>query len=277
MRLAQFLTLMLVVGAHVLLSGGPAYAGCEQEVDILHPGATCKYTRDEVQVLVSNGSTANYRYRIVLVCWSEDDGDVCANPRTCEEQPGTNRYQVYRATVGLEDWAAIGYVCLGSADEIEGREITTQDVITQFKNLTWPQAELVIQPPDGETLVNLDTIFYTTSTQPQTQTVTLLGHSVAIEASPHHYTWHWAQPGDNATQADREAKTTTGPGAPHPHQTITHRYTVADTKAHPSLDITYSGRYRVDGGAWQPIPTTATIIGTPQALTILQARPTLVH
>lgn len=42
-----------------------------------------------------------------------------------------------------------------------------------FAELKLPAGELVIQPPDGLTLVNFDTNFYTTSTRPIARTVTL--------------------------------------------------------------------------------------------------------
>lgn len=50
-----------------------------------------------------------------------------------------------------------------------------------FAELKLPAGELVIQPPDGLTLVNFDTNFYTTSTRPIARTVTLLGRRVTLE------------------------------------------------------------------------------------------------
>ena len=44
----------------------------------------------------------------------------------------------------------------------------------------------------------------------------------------------------------------------------------------PSVDVTYQGRYRVDGGGWVPIPDTLTVAGTPVDVQVLSATPHLV-
>ncbi|TNM45157.1 hypothetical protein FHP29_04955 [Nocardioides albidus] len=135
-----------------------------------------------------------------------------------------------------------------------------------FKDLTWPASTLVIQPPDGLTLVNFDTNFYTTSTSPITQTVTLVKQQVTIEATPSQY--HW-------TFGDGETLTTTKPGAPYPKLTNTHDYLRIGTYA-VSLATTYTGRYRVGDGGWQSIAETVTVEGTPQQLRVIEAQPKLV-
>ncbi len=42
------------------------------------------------------------------------------------------------------------------------------------------------------------------------------------------------------------------------------------------VDVTYTARYRVDGGGWQTIPDVLTIPGTPRALPVKQATAVLV-
>ncbi|MGC4110755.1 MAG: hypothetical protein QM747_10105 [Nocardioides sp.] len=135
-----------------------------------------------------------------------------------------------------------------------------------FRRLTWPSSTLVVQPPDGRTLVNFATNFYTDNTHPTTQTVTLLGQRVTVKATPTQYTWHFD---DNAEL------TTTDPGAPYPDLQVTHRYLTAGT-THPRVDTTYTGRFRVNGGDWQDIPDTLTVPGQPLDLRILTATPHLV-
>ncbi len=88
-----------------------------------------------------------------------------------------------------------------------------------MKKLDWPTAELVIQPPDGKTLVNLTTNFLTTTTEPTSQTITLLGRQVEIEANPVDYTWHF---GDGAT-----LRTGRTPERRTPDLRITHVYVEA--------------------------------------------------
>ncbi|HSE10291.1 MAG TPA: hypothetical protein VLB29_16640 [Nocardioidaceae bacterium] len=119
--------------------------------------------------------------------------------------------------------------------------------------------------PEGKTLVNFDTIFYTEA-QPFNATVTLLGQQVDITAEPEQYTWHH---GDGSSTA------TTSPGAPYPSKEITYRYSDADTTVSPRVDVTYSARFRVNGGAWQDIDETVTIAGPEGSLRVSEARPVL--
>ncbi|KRC48908.1 hypothetical protein ASE19_18530 [Nocardioides sp. Root79] len=135
-----------------------------------------------------------------------------------------------------------------------------------FAELQLPASTLVIQPPDGLTLVNFDTNFYTTSTRPISRTVTLLGQRVTLEATPS--TFHW-------TFGDGERLSTSKPGAPYPDLTVTHNYLRKGTYR-PSLATTYTGRYRVGGGPWRTIPGTVTIDGTGQPLRAIEAQPKLV-
>lgn len=135
-----------------------------------------------------------------------------------------------------------------------------------FAELELPAGTLVIQPPDGLTLVNFDTNFYTTSTQPIARTVTLLGRRVTLEATPSTYRW---------TFGDGESLTTSDPGAAYPDLRVTHNYLRKDTYR-PSLATTYTGRYRVGGGPWRQIPGTVTINGPSRPLRAIEAEPKLV-
>ncbi len=71
-----------------------------------------------------------------------------------------------------------------------------------FERLAWPASDLVVQPPNGKTLVNFDTNFYTTNAHPTTRTVTLLGQQVTIEATPTEYTWHFGSDGGSDGGSD---------------------------------------------------------------------------
>ncbi|WP_156391941.1 MULTISPECIES: PKD domain-containing protein [unclassified Nocardioides] len=144
--------------------------------------------------------------------------------------------------------------------------LTISEVRNAFARLKLPAAKLVIQPPDGLTLVNFDTNFYTTSTRPISRTVTLLGQRVTLEATPAEFEW---------TFGDGESLATTEPGAPYPALRITHNYLQTGTYQ-PSLDTVFTGRYRVGGGPWQQIPGTVTIEGTGQDLRAIEAEPKLV-
>jgi hypothetical protein len=145
---------------------------------------------------------------------------------------------------------------------------TPADIYTAFKTIPLPTPDLHIQPPGGQTLVNLPTIYYTRPTTIDT-TLTVLGTTIDFHITTATYTWHY---GDHTTT------TTTTPGAPYPHQTNTHTYPHHGT-IHPSLDTTYQADYRIHTGnttgQWQHLTPTVTITGPPHTLTIHTATPHL--
>jgi hypothetical protein len=206
----------------------------------------------------------DHTYKIRPVCELGGKG-LCHKSMTCSVQghDGT-LYKVFEdgSTTPLA-WRA----CLTDEEAAKLGGLTSAMVERAFKRLTWPASELVVQPPHGKTLVNFDTNFYTANTRPSTQTVTLLGQEVTIEATPTQYTWHFG--------ADESDLTTTDPGAAYPDLRVTHRYLRVGS-ARPSVDTTYSGRYHVGSGAWQTIPDTLTVPGQTSALRILSATPHLV-
>ncbi|MBC9735519.1 hypothetical protein [Nocardioides marmotae] len=144
-------------------------------------------------------------------------------------------------------------------------QITNAMVLNALRRVGLPAAELQVQPPNGRTLVNFATNFYTEQGD-LTRTVTLLGRQVELRIHPTHYTWAF---GDGTTT------TTDQPGAPYPDLQVTHDYRTAGRVA-PSVDTTYSAEFSVDGGPWQPVDGTVTIPGETIALRVLTATPTLV-
>ena len=144
--------------------------------------------------------------------------------------------------------------------------ITPGMVRREFERLSWPAAELEVQPPDGQTLINFDTNFFTRNTSATTQTVTLLGQQVTIEARPTSYRWNFG---------DGVSLTTSTPGAPYPALDVTHDY--ADPgQVNPSVDTVYQGRYRINDDEWQAIPGSLTVSGEPVGLRVRSASPHLV-
>ncbi len=124
------------------------------------------------------------------------------------------------------------------------------DVLTALRRIGLPALEAQTQPA-GKTLVNFETIFYA-EPEPFTRTITLLGQRVGVEASPATYTWHH---GDGTTAQHRDA------GRALPGQGRRPRVPDAHTTVSPSVDVTYTARFRVNGGAWQDIAETVTIAG----------------
>jgi hypothetical protein len=96
--------------------------------------------------------------------------------------------------------------------------------------------------------------------------VTLLGQRVDIIAEATEYTWQHGDGGRTTTES---------PGAPYPSKEIIHRYADAGTTVRPRVDVTYSARFRVNGGVWQDIDETVTITGPEGSLRVSEATPTL--
>ena len=235
-----------------------------------------------------SGATNGFLYvQRGQVCKSTTGPD-CWNPQACQAtgsdgqvHVGTyyliDRARVTNGSVGaFEPWGAYCNI-----DDQAQEQVTPGMVRERFKAIAWPAAELVVQPPNGKTLVNFPTNFYTSlSTVPQSQTVTILQRSVEIEATPSAFVWHWAAVGETKDAADATAYSTPSNGSPitGPGQTpeVAHEYADADVTVHPWVDVVYSGRFRVDGGQWQPIEGTHTVTGTPVELQVVEAKLRLV-
>ncbi|WP_134768442.1 hypothetical protein [Nocardioides sp. 1609] len=194
---------------------------------------------------------------------------VCYDPQPCAEVGSDGQsYEGVLYDVVAPVGAVVGQTCVTDApgEPAAPPQVTPGMVVRAFKALAWPASELTIQPPEGRTAVNFDTYFFTDDTAPITRQVRLLGQQVAIEATPSEFTWHWG---------DTTVETTAGPGGPYPRGDVVHQYR-SKGDVSPSLDTTYTGRYRVNGGPWAPIPATHTVPGPPEALEVVEVRPTLV-
>ena len=186
-----------------------------------------------------------------------------------QEPPDSFKYWVWRS-VDDGPFQPVASTCLGDGDAGEFDVITPGKVLAEMKKLEWPEAVLTIQPPDGKTLVNLLTNFYSDTEAPAPKTITLLGQEVAITATPVSYTWHFG---------DGSKLTTNGPGAAYSSEEpiqVGHTYVEADVTVHPWVDVTYHGSYTVNGGSPEDIPEELTVQGTPVDLEVLTATPRLV-
>jgi len=106
--------------------------------------------------------------------------------------------------------------------------VTWQLVLREVQRVGLPAARLHTQP-EGETLVNFDTIFYA---EPPAfdRSLRLLGRNVEVSAEPAEYHWSFG---------DGEVLTTDNPGAPYPAKDVTHQYTDAHVTVHPSVEVVY--------------------------------------
>lgn len=152
-------------------------------------------------------------------------------------------------------------------DLVESPEavLTPGLVAAAFRRLPLPAAELVVQPPNGRTLVNFETNFYTEQGE-FTRAVRLLGRRVELRIWPSGFGWRFG---------DGERRESTSPGAAYPHLEITHSYARTGRVA-PSVDVTYAAQFRVGGGPWRDVAGTVTIPGEPRQLRVVEARPVLV-
>jgi hypothetical protein len=241
-----------------------ADVGCSDHVELGQAGSGCVKSGGETNGYIASHS--DHTYSIRPAC---DIGGaaLCAEPGRCNiEGHEGHLFNVYEdGNPEPLDWQA----CL--TDQEAGRlgGITPGAVQHAFERLAWPASPLVVQPPKGRTLVNFDTNFYTTNTHPTTQTVTLIGQAVTIEATPTQYRWHFDS---DATDGDL---TTADPGAAYPDLRVTYRYLRVGA-VRPSVDTTYAGRYRVGNGPWRTIPDTLTVPGSPVDLEVVSATPHLV-
>lgn len=210
-----------------------------------------------VEVVLEQGRSVE---RVRLVCpgttqaASGSDGGGVVQPST-----GTGLCVGYAWLVGID----AGDYCYD--DTQEAPTVTGEIVLEAFRSSPLPPATLQVQPPNGRTLVNFDTNFFTVR-EPFTRTVTLLGQAVELRITPAQFTWRFGDGTDT---------TTTTPGAAYPDLQVTHDYQRTGDYA-PSVDTTYSAEWRLAGGAWQPVPGTVTIAGESVALTAVEAQPTLV-
>jgi hypothetical protein len=143
--------------------------------------------------------------------------------------------------------------------------VTPGMVAATFKVFPLPVSRVQVEPPNGRTLVNFETNFFTDA-RPFNATVTLLGRPVDLRIVPSAFGWHFG---------DGESTTTDEPGSPYPKLDVTHSYLTKGPVA-PSVDTTYTATYRVNGGPWRDVPGSVTIAGAPVQLEVLTATPVLV-
>jgi hypothetical protein len=243
-----------VTGPLCLTSPAAADPGSCIQVGLDGVNAECSWTYADYSASSSSGD--GHTWVVTIQC---GNGGICVEHVECVE----NGEEGYIHDVFM-DGTDVGDVCVpdNAVQEVDIRQLA----IREFKRLDWPSSELTVQPPGGETLVNLETIFYTTNSAPTSRTVTLAGRSVTIEATPTSYAWHFG---------DGTIETTTSPGHPHPDHDVFHVYASTGEVA-ASVSTTYAGRFRIGNGDWQQIPDTLTVDGAPVGLTILEARPQLV-
>ena len=221
------------------LSGGPAFADIDIVPDDYAPEVTIRADEQVPPNADSKHATrqpSKQRFR----CF-ENIGSPDSN---CE---------MYDLSETIIYWAPPG-----------GEDITPGDILKAAREVAMPALKLRIQP-GGETLVNVETIFYTDPSNIR-RTVTLLGHSVQLDARPVRFTW---------VHGDGTRATTTRPGRPYPAKDVTHRYEQPGEGLRARVDTTYAVRYSIDGGDWADLGETLTAPGPSTTLDVDEAAPVL--
>ncbi len=159
---------------------------------------------------------------------------------------------------GPNDWVNTGVIACRSSAIAEPEIVVTQE---QFRRLPIPAPQILIQPPDRLTLINIDTNLLTTR-KPVTLPTTILGQPVRVRATPATYSWRYG---------DGHALTTPDPGDLYPHMPTAHIYTVPGIYT-VELTTTFTGEFSVGGGPWQPVDGTASTTSRPIIVTAEERR-----
>lgn len=268
---------------------------CLETGDILacmenNDGVSVGFSQEQTQALASSyppGATAEspdswYEYVAVIDCRPPNTPEqprleICGFAVSyCEENVPDSygpRSWIYRRTADgsgpTSAWAEVAPTCYTDSVPVRSGEpsvaLTEAMIIEQFHRTDFALPQLVVQPPDGRTLVNLPVFFELGWPEAgygpdEIDTTTIVGHEVRIRPTLVGATY---VTGDGAAIGP-----TTSLGGGYPDGDITHEYTGAADLS-PYISVEYGGQVSVDGGSWRPIPGTATIDGPGTPLQVL--------
>jgi len=158
------------------------------------------------------------------------------------------------------EWTALTWY------QCPGDEALFAAIEREWSQLQPAPSVINLQPGNGWVIATVPTIAMADDA-PRTHSTTLLGASVEIRATPSGYVWDWG---------DGERTTTTDPGRPYPNATVTHTYPHASGGARVALTTTWTGEYRVNGGAWVNFDSTIESAASPVMLAVHDPRSRLV-
>lgn len=228
---------------------------------------------EEAQAVVSINSaddaSTTYSYEPLCVRGEGIRGDGfygCGEQMECG-QGGHLYYVLAHHPDGTTEPA--GDLCFQPSEAPAPAQITDALVLRAFQRIPVPAARMTVQPPGGETLVNLDTIFSTDADR-FTRTIGLLGRGVELDIRPTEFRW---ATGDGTTLVTDWAGRPWREGTPI-REFITHRYDDAE-KLSTRVDTVWTARYRVNGGPWRDVGGTVTVTGQSFDLVVVSAAPYL--
>jgi hypothetical protein len=248
------ISLLATPAVLVAMDSGPAHAESCIRAGLQGVNAECQWTYADYTA--SAGSDDGHTWVVSIQC---GNGGICSDHVECNE--GGEEGYVHDVYM---DGTDVGDVCV-PMDDVQEVDVAKL-VIREFKRIAWPASELVVQPPEGKTLVNFETNFYTLDSEPITKELTIARQRVTLRAVRSTYTFHFG---------DGTSTQSASPGRPHPNLDVTHVYKHKGDVV-VSLDVTYAGEYRIGDGEWTAIPDTLTVAGAEQDLEVVEARPQLV-
>lgn len=297
---AGFLAVLALVSVVPTTGVVPPDEECEDPGDIIlcigdNDGTYVGLTEEQTIALADSwpggvdpaNPTSWYEFVAVIDCRPPNTIDqprleICqAALDRCEGVGGytVNAYSIiYRRTVEadgdvLEGWTEIDGTCFTDAVPAQSGEpaevLTEAMIIEQFHRTQFALPELVVQPPDGRTLVNLPVYFQLSwpelGFEPgEVDTTTIIGHQVRIRPNLIGATY--------VTGDGTSIGPTTSLGGTYPDGDITHTYGSAAQGLGPYISVEYGGDVSVDGGEWMPIPGSATVDGPGSPLDVLTSK-----
>lgn len=230
-----------------------------------------------------------YEYRTTLGCGNKLNPDANNDPTNCTygmtvcstaADPGGILYYSWirrRGTAGTP-WRFWGESCSSAAlppAAVPPAIPSMVQIREAFASLPFGRPTVAVEPVGGKTLVNLPTFFEIqwdgSGLEPGSVSapVQLLSWSVEFEVATQSYTVDF---GDGLTSG-----ATTDRGGPYPSGNIRHTYVQPLPAAAVKADTVLTGRFRVNGGAWQDLGGVADLQNEPvTTLEVLEARARLV-
>jgi hypothetical protein len=163
-------------------------------------------------------------------------------------------------------------VCVGG-EQAPAHQLTAERVLRAFREVPLPTPSLGTSPPDGTTLVNVPTIFYTRA-EPFGRDVRVLGRRVHLEIAPVSYQWRVGQGGDFET---------TSPGSPYqrgvtpqsnPDAYVTWTYDSASSEA-ASVRVVWGATWSLGGKSMGRVPGTVEMLSSKATVRVREAQPVL--
>jgi len=173
-------------------------------------------------------------------------------------------------------WTQVGVTCWTDVAPGSRPTITMAMIERAFHTTPWAKPVITTEPKGNVTLVALDTFYKVNWSSDGFQPnevepidpATMLGFEVDIRPRLDHFTYFF---GDG-----QDFGPTSNEGGVYPSGGITHQYLKAGD--YPArVDTTFGGEFRINGGAWAPIPDTVTVPGPPTNVTVKTARAELVN